>query len=219
MQPYVQTGLEAIRIVHILAGATALFSGILALGLFKQSKRHRLFGKFFFNAMIVVFFTAVVLAGVQGLNFLLCIAFLSFYSAYRGVRAMLILKGSHAKWYDQLAGSSVVLCGAYLVLIAISAYSEGEGDAAIIFGAFGILSIYLALSSMREYVNIPTGAVRWFRIHKSSMGGALIATMTAFTVTALQFLPDLVAWLGPTIVFSPVLALIIRRSERDGMKA
>jgi len=47
------------------------------------------------------------------------------------------------------------------------------------------------------------------------MGAALIATMTAFSVTALQFLPPLVGWLWPTVIFSPLLVVIIRRTDKQ----
>jgi len=213
MQSILSFSIDVLRFFHIAAGSIALLSGIIALGVFQKVNYHRRFGKVFFNAMVIVFITAVVLATYRGFEFLLCIAFLSFFNAYRGVRAMQILKGGRVLWFDQVAAAAVLLTGAYMLyLSALAAHGE-KWSAVIVFAVFGTLSIYLAISSMHEFKGVSSKDPYWFRVHRASMGGALIATITAFSVTALSFLPDLIAWLGPSIVFSPILALIIRKSE------
>lgn len=201
-------------VVHIIAGAVALLSGLIALGLFKSTPKHKLYGKAFFYAMVVIFITAVLLSLYRGLDFLLCIAFLSFYSAYRGVRALKFLKGARFAWYDYLSGGAVMCAGLYLVIQGAGYGLDDQWSGMIIAGAFGLLTMALAVGSMREGMRMPSGSPAWFRTHKSAMGGALIATMTAFTVTAVDFLPDLVRWLGPTLLLTPALSYIIRLSER-----
>ena len=210
--------LQSTLVIHIISGTVALVSGLLAMGLFKRTQQHRKAGKLFFYAMTMIFATAVSLAAIKGLSFLLCIAFLSYYSAFRGVRALKFLRGSSVRWYDGVAGVLVILCGMYLSLRGYRIFIVGNTEAAIIHLAFGGLTILLAIGGLLELIRSRKQKVNWFRVHKSAMGGALIATMTAFSVTALSFLPDIVAWLGPTIVLSPVLSLVIRSSER-GSKA
>ncbi|NQV53204.1 MAG: hypothetical protein HQ500_08465 [Flavobacteriales bacterium] len=213
MQSILSFSIDVLRFVHIAAGSIALLSGIIALGAFRKVKYHKRFGMAFFRAMVIVFITAVVLATYRGFEFLLCIAFLSFFSAYRGVRAMQMLKGGSIMWYDQAAAVSVLLTGGYMLYLSSLALQGESWSAVIVYGVFGVLSLFLAISSIREFNSVSSKDPYWFRVHRASMGGALIATMTAFSVTALDFLPDLIAWIGPSLVFSPMLAWIIRRSE------
>lgn len=55
---------------------------------------------------------------------------------------------------------------------------------------------------------------RWLYRHIGRMGGAYIAIITAFLVINLTFLPDMVAWLGPTFIGSPLITFYIRRYKK-----
>jgi FtsH-binding integral membrane protein len=51
-------------------------------------------------------------------------------------------------------------------------------------------------------------------LHGGRMGGAFIASVTAFLVVNNDFMHPLIAWLGPTVIGSPLIALGIRNFYR-----
>ncbi|MBT3647224.1 MAG: hypothetical protein HN542_03170 [Flavobacteriales bacterium] len=202
------------RVAHILAGAIALVSGLLALGFFKVIKTHCMFGKIFFYAMTMVFITAIHLSTVHGIDFLFCIAVLSYFSTYHGVRSLLFWKGTKSNYRDWTAALLTVGAGLYLIAKAAFSFNGNIRAEHIVYLAFGTLTSFLAIQSIRSIKTIETGNIKWFESHRGNMGGALIATITAFSVTAIDFLPDLVAWLGPTIILTPLLTLLIRKTNK-----
>ncbi len=50
--------------------------------------------------------------------------------------------------------------------------------------------------------NLKDGKQHWFFAHLTRMCAAYIATTTAFVVVNVNFLPQLVVWLGPTVIGS-----------------
>ncbi len=205
---------ETTRWIHIVCGGFALTSGLLALVLSRKTNLHRPLGKVFFYSMIVVFVTAVVLALRAGIEFLFCLAFLSFYSALRGVRALRFLKGAQVHRLDWVAAASVLMCGIYLVGRGSMAIFSGN-MIAILYIFFGGLSMFLAFEGGKDLRKLKSGDPKWFRVHQGSMGGALIATITAFSATTLTFLPGLVQWLWPTVLLAPMLSYLIRSFNKS----
>ena len=198
------------RWIHIVSGTLALTSGLVALGLSQKTSLHRPVGKVYFYSMIAVFLTAIVLSLVQHIEFLFCLAFLSFYGAFSGIRALRFLKGAPVHWADWLAATSVALCAVYLIGRGAMSFFQGGGGVAFLFIFFGFMSLFIAGSSSNDLLAIEPGDKKWFRAHQSGMGGGLIATVTAFSANTLDFLPGLVQWLWPTILLSPVLSFLIR---------
>jgi hypothetical protein len=204
-----------LRLLHIIAGAVSLLTGIAALLLSLKPKIHRAFGKVFFGAMLIVFVTAVILAITGSLQFLFVIAILSFFSTYHGIRSLRFFKGAIVRWYDFVAAALLGLSGIYLTIRGIY-YGLSMGLQAIIilhlvFGGFMLL---LAFTSINDLMKVPRFDHRWFKSHRGNMAGALIATITAFCTTALDFLPPLIAWLGPAVVFTPLFSYFIRKTNQ-----
>lgn len=209
---------QTILVSHVLTGAIALLSGLTALGLFKKTHLHRPAGKTFFYSMIIVFITAVILSIRSGIEFLFCIAILSFFSTFYGVRALSILKGAAIKWFDWLGIVAVFLSGLYIGgLGAYNLFKTGSGNS-VLFTFFGLLMLFVSTSGASELIRFKPGDIKWFKIHQSSMGGALIATITAFSANTLNFLPGLVQWLWPTVLLVPMLSFIIRKNSISTIK-
>ena len=66
-------------ILHIAAGTVALISGLVAMLATKGNRIHRLAGKVYFGGMTTIFVTALVMAIGRQLDFLLMVAFFSYY--------------------------------------------------------------------------------------------------------------------------------------------
>jgi len=204
-----------IRYAHIFSGAISLISGILALVLSPNVNRHRPLGKVFFYSMVVVFITAVILAIHGGIGFLLCVAILSFFSVVIDVRSLRFLKGSVPGLIDVVIVASLILAGGYLTFIGLRAGANGINEGAVLYSVFGVAMLFYGASVYRQLLRIKPGDIMWFTVHKSNMGAALIATLTAFSTTTMSWLPSILEWFWPTIVFSPILGYFIKKSKQN----
>jgi len=190
MENFVQGILSTGLFIHVIAGVKALVSGLIALGLFRRPVKHRKVGKVFFYSMLVVFVTAISISAYKGIDFLVCIAVFSFYLVFKGVRSLRKFKGSETRWYDHGAAIAFMISGLYLITKAFTAFQNDNLSSTVIYAAFSVFMVVKGIQGMRQFSTKPSRDPFWFREHKGSMGGALIATMTAFGVTALSFLPD-----------------------------
>ena len=208
-----ESAISFLRVLHISAGVLALCSGLLAMGLFKSSGLHMRAGKLFFYCMLLVFTTAVILSVNARTPFLFAIGVFSFYFTLHGVRSMRFFKGAQTNALDAIAASVLALTGIFLFGRGLYHSFSGFGVSIILHLVFGAAIMFLAFMSASALIQLKPGDMKWFRSHQASMGGALIATITAFCTTALDFLPALVAWIGPSLLLSPLLSIIIRRTS------
>src|SRR5437879_11715549 len=80
--------IAAIRLVHVAAGALALFVAPIPMLTAKGGPTHRRWGKVYFWAMAVVAATAVVVGYWRSILFLMLTAVFSFYAALSGYRVL-----------------------------------------------------------------------------------------------------------------------------------
>lgn len=204
-----------LRILHIVCGAVALFSGTIALICSPNTPRHRPLGKIFAAAMLGVFITAVILAIRHGIDFLFCIAILSFFSVVIGVRALRFLKGQKPNEWDWMAIMILGLAGIYTSgQGALVAFSGNFNGSVFLFLFFGLGMVFYASMLATELMRTKPGSKKWFTLHQSNMGAALIATITAFSTTTMTFLPSILPWIWPTIILSPMLSWYINKSKK-----
>ena len=87
----------------------------------------------------------------------------------------------------------------------LSILLAGNGVQPAILLAFSSIGLTMALSDWRDWARGPvTGKARIAR-HLGRMLGGTIATITAAGAVNLSFLPDLVVWLGPAAIITPVI--------------
>ena len=184
--------IKIILITHIGAGTVALLSGPIAMFTKKGGKSHRRAGKVYAIGMVIVFITAVTLSVFKDIPFLLMIAFFSFYLVVSGYRAL-----SYKKLHkgQKVAAGDFVFCWACFilswVLVGWGVYKIGwEGN---IFGLVGIvlglLACRLIYTNISAFKKKPNDPQYWLFAHVTGMGGAYIATFTAFAVVNVTFLP------------------------------
>jgi len=203
-----QLVINILLIMHIGAGGLALLAGPAAMLTQKGGRAHRLVGKLFFWCMTLVIITALIIALYKYIPFLLMIAALSYYSIVSGYRA-LYHKGLRNKKVikpiDWLALSVNALANLAFIIWGATLLSTQTGTAILAF-AFGGIGLTLSINNLINFIKKPKDPMHWLYAHIGGFMGGYIATVTAFSVTALQVVPGIWGWLWPTLVFTPVIS-------------
>jgi uncharacterized membrane protein len=203
--------------LHIAAGATALLAGLVPMLGRKGGKTHVRAGRLYVYCMITVAATAVLLCLLQPLTIgrllLTGVAVLSFYLSFSGWRAARRRSTTLATGDAVLAAVSSVVG---LLMLAAGVWLQ-----AVLFAFFGVLiSLFAGLDTVRSWHPKPAATpTPWLFRHFTRMGGAYIATFTAFVVVNLgRWLPSgapqwsgLVGWMAPTVVGTIIITRTVRK--------
>ncbi len=198
--------------LHVFAGITTLIVGPIAIFYnFRNAKNHRLAGKIFFYAMLLVCFSAVIgylkRPEVIFYQFLLGISSIVFIGMITGTRAMLFMKNKATlnvwDWGVALLG---VATGIIMMIRAVQNYTDGgELIFSILFGFFGTATLKDGVQSILRIVNFKKIAKQvWYKTHIDNMLGGFTASTTAFTVNIGQSLPWFIQWFGPMLILMPI---------------
>ncbi len=195
---------QIILFMHILAGVVALATAGVAVGSAKGGWLHRRAGNAYTLAMLAVGLSALMLAVVHPNPFLFAVGVFSLYLVFTGWRAAMLRDGRH-RTLDHAGGAVMALAGLGMLGWGAQGVVAGSGAQPVILLAFGSIGLTMALVDWRDWARGPvTGKARIAR-HLGRMLGGTIATITAAGVVNLGFLPDLVVWLGPTALITPVI--------------
>lgn len=201
-------------VLHIAGGTIALLTGLGAMLTIKGSKVHRLFGKIYFWGMTAVFVGALFMAIAHSLDFLLMVAFFSYYMTVRGYR-ILSQKKLHAGQKAALPDwGFAALSGLFIVALigwGVWALLNGStmGIVGIVFGAIG--SSFL-INDVKKFITPPKEKMHWWYGHISSMGGSYISAVTAFVVVNIQ-IPQFqwVLWVLPGVIGGVLISRTIKK--------
>lgn len=204
--------------IHIGAGTLALASGTVALVSRKGVGLHRRAGTLFFIAMVANTLASFVLATIHPSAFLLAIGVFSLYLVFAGWRAI-VSRGPKAQALDWAAALIMLAVGIFMIGRAgweMFLGPIGANPALLVFGGIGGA---LAVEDLRSFAHVlPRGPERLSR-HLTRMVAAMIATTTAFAVVNLHQLPQLVPWLGPTVIGVPLIVYWNIRVQRGAITA
>jgi uncharacterized membrane protein len=214
--------LKPVLFVHIAAGSVALASMWVPMLARKGGILHRRAGWVFVAAMAIVATSAVILAGGRlyldprpeaksaGV-FLLYIALLTSTAVSSGVR---VLRAKHRttaqrNWWD--LGLPALLSTSSLGIAAFALVTRQP-----LFAAFSLVGIINGVSNLRYWLRRPSSPMHWWFAHMNGMLGGCIAAVTAFVVVNAGNLglPQLVAWLTPSVVGSVGTAIWTRYYQR-----
>jgi uncharacterized membrane protein len=202
--------------LHIAAGTLALLAGPVAMVAAKGHKLHRQSGRIYFYGMTGVFLSAVVMAVLKSLSFLLMVAFFSYFLVLTGQRA-LSLKKLHAgqryapiDWViygvSGLFGLGLLVSGTWVLLSG-----NGFGTVSVVFGFLMSLLVYRGI---RRASNPPADPRHWLYAHLIGMGAGYISTATAFIVVNATMVPLTYRWLLPTVLGFPIIITTVVRLKR-----
>ena len=189
--------------IHIACGFISLVCSLGAMISPKGYYRHRRFGTYFFYGMTGVFITAIPMAIMKHLLFLFLIAIFSYYLAFSGRRYARNRLGWPAK-IDWVVSCAMLFVSAIMILLGIYHFNL-DNYQCIVLIVFGVIGGIISTSDLKTYrMQSAVGRLRIAK-HLSAMLGATIAAITAFSVTNLSFKPEIVIWLGPTVLLVPVI--------------
>lgn len=212
-----ETLFKLILIIHVIAGSIGLFTGTINIIRAKGDKKHQLVGKFFFYGMVINSIAGFIMSVMHKNLFLLIIAVFTFYMVATGQRFLSLKridKGDAAKPIDWALSVIMVLFA--LCFLGYGFYlCMNETNLGIVLLVFGLISILMARKDILIYKGNFKFRNYWLLMHIQRMVGGYIAALTAFLVVNNTYLPALFAWLGPTVVLTP---LIFYWSKKNALK-
>jgi hypothetical protein len=211
--------LSILLYIHALSGGLGLLSGTLVFILKKGNEKHVLIGRIFFWTMLLSGVSALILALLKERSFLLAVGVMTVYSIISGVRYLHIHKSSpvfKATILDWVNTAFIAISGCWFLYFGSKLLISGES-----FGIVFVVFTFLCLSSFREdYLNFNGKAKQknfWLLMHISRMGGAYIASFTAFLVVNAHHIPleipGFIYWLLPAAIFTPLIVKWTRKNE------
>lgn len=211
---------QSLLILHIIAGFLALLTGAMAMSATKGQKNHLKSGKWYVYMMYVVGLSAILMTGLKPNPFLFTVGVFTLYLTYTGQRSIFYfrLKEAYATgWKDLLPISIALIVSAGMVIQPIYTMLETGKFFVSVMGVFGLI---LLISALRDLSKILQSRIfhpndkTWLIKHIGMIGGAYIATLTAFLVTNVNLNPGWVVWLAPTLVGS----ILISKASKDWRK-
>ncbi len=198
--------------IHIMAGCIAMSTSIAALSTKKGKHKHRIFGRYFFYSMNGLFFTAIPMSLLQENRFLFCIAIFSYYLAWTGWRYAL-RKILPATRVDKLISFIMLLVSIGMISLAFWNWNSSSYESIVLL-VFGLLGGRFSLSDLILFRQTHYPKHERFIRHIGGMVGGTIAVFTAVLVVNVRFQPEWILWLGPTIIFIPLIAYWVIRVKK-----
>jgi uncharacterized membrane protein len=213
---------EHLHWLHIVSGFTAFLVAPIALVTQKGSRVHRFWGKVYFWTLSLVASTAVLMSVINTNHFLMMVAVFSFYLAFSGYRSTFrkaLWRKKKVSWIDWTGAMCAMAFGAGLIFYGLIAMVSDAGQSlAYVSVIFGVIGVALAIGDLRLFNSPPNDKHRWMFDHMIGMCASYIATVSAFSVVNLTFLPVLVQWLWPSLIGTPLLIFWVRSYKKRFMK-
>lgn len=212
---------SAMLLIHIISGFLALACGGIAIATKKGKGIHISAGRVYFWSMILVTLTALYLSIVEVIPFLFLIAVFSFYLTWTGYKSIHWKNRSLPTGvyrFDAVLTHTIALFGVLMITLSLLAWmnihvDETISSLKIVLFVFGAGTLIFAVEDLfLLYRTRQSSSFLWIYTHIGRMLGAYIATFTAFLVVNAQFFPSpLIAWLGPTVIGTPLIFYWISR--------
>lgn len=207
-------------VIHIVSGFLALLYGAIAIVSHKGDRNHKISGKSYVIAMYLVGISAIIMTQIKPNPFLFTVGVFTLYLTYAGNRSIFYyrLKESYGpSWKDILPNAIGLLVSFGMVALPVFHMVKTRTISVSVMGIFGLILMIFAGRDLAKVIKDDVFAPHdktWLIKHIGMVGGAYIATLTAFLVTNIQFSPGWVIWLLPTLVGS----ILIAKTSRDWKK-
>ena len=201
---------DVLLALHVIGGSVALMTGPAPMLSRKGGPLHRQTGFVFAAAMGLASVSAFALALVVSNRLLLAIAVLTAFLIISGLQAARFRHGVRPGRADEALALLLACFGMWLLW-----GSASPADATGLF--FGAGSLVLAA---RQWLLLRADRPDWLLAHIAGMGGAYTATVTAFLVVNLGFLPKPVIFIVPTVAGTAMITWAsIRHAARPAHRA
>jgi len=203
---------QILLIIHAVTGGIALISGLFAIFAKKGQKLHLKSGLIYYWSMMLVVITGLIVGAYKGNLFISTIAVFSFYMVFTGRRILGSKKALNLAWIDWFFTSLAISIGMLMLGLGIYLFTQnGFQGAAPMLLVFGFFLLWMGLE---DFKLMKKGAIekgQFLLKHISRMGGSYIATSTAFLVVNIDFHPQWIVWLLPTVIGTPMITSASRK--------
>lgn len=208
---------KILLISHASAGFVTLITGILAMLFPKRLKIHKAVGKIFYYAMWYVVVSAFILAFLKSNVFLFLIGVLVFNSNAMGLRCLKLYKSSKfiVGWKEWTIWIVSILLLAACQSYLLHEYGFRFDGAFVVINVFSLVLLVSLIQDLKLLRSTNYTKTQYLVGHIGKMGGTFIAAITAALVQNVQSDPVWIAWLLPTIIFTPAI-VYYSRSVRSG---
>tara|TARA_Y100001968_G_scaffold264922_1_gene253958 strand:- start:1942 stop:2595 length:654 start_codon:yes stop_codon:yes gene_type:complete len=201
--------------LHAVLGIVALISGMTALLLRKERGRHTQFGIAFFGFLMAAIAASLPVIVLSQNIFLGGLGAVALYLAIMGYRIGRLRPPQAAPtntdhacvWLGLMAFSLFALLGLWVV-------QTGQllGAVMVFLGGLGVKSAW----KHRRFFADPEGDLEsWMEHHGGTLGGAIVASSTAFSAATLTNLlpdfPEWILWVAPVVLLAPVVGKQVKR--------
>lgn len=207
--------LDILLLIHVAFGIAALVSGFILILVFKGGSRHRILGWIYAASMTGIFVTSVYVSLAKSNLFLLLVGFFSFYLVHSGVRYRYVAK-TGVLLMDKVFTLIYGLIYLFLIAYAIYGFYLGSTGLGLVLLSFGLIGISLLKNDFKLYILGRTEHLKfWLNEHIGRMIGSYISAVTAFAVNNIQFEPNFIVWLAPTVLGTPLIIYFTRKYVRS----
>ena len=207
---------QILLFLHIIAGSLSLLTGTLNMILPKGGKIHQKIGRIFVTGMMLTGGSALFMAQIKPNPFLFIIGVFTIYLVGTADRYIKLNKNKPLL-IDWVYTLGMFVFGSIFIIWGVISLTKSEGMSAVllIFGSIGLYSVH------QDFKNYKGEAKhRNYRLltHIGRMVGGFTATVTAVLVVNASYIPiaipDVVYWLTPTLIFTPLSIYWIKKRKK-----
>ncbi len=199
--------------LHIALGSTGLIAGAITLILKKGDARHKKIGKLFAYAMLGSAAASFVIAVLHDQKFLFIVGVFTVYLIGTGMRYLRQRRAPKPQAIDWTLSIFMLVFGTLFVVYAAYLFYYGNNFGSVLL-VFGLISLALVQRDYTFYFKTNNHPKMWLLEHITRMVAGEIASFTAFVVVNNTLLPDVLAWLLPTVI-GTVLITIWRKRVKE----
>ncbi|MFZ4544067.1 MAG: hypothetical protein ACOYOA_08470 [Saprospiraceae bacterium] len=190
---------------HILTGGTSLLLGSYILATKKGDQQHKLLGNIFFYSMLISAIIALVMSMMHTKYFLFIIGIFTSYMLLSGKRYLQKKQVTDVEIMDWLITAMMLIFGFGFIGFGVYLLINSNNFGVVMF-VFGFISMTFVLQDYNNFTGKSKIKNYWMTSHIQRMCGAYIASATAFLVVNNHILPNVVAWLLPTLIIAPLIS-------------
>ena len=207
---------QILLFLHIIAGSLSLLTGTLNMILPKGGKIHQKIGRIFVTGMMLTGGSALFMAQIKPNPFLFIIGVFTIYLVGTADRYIKLNKNKPLL-IDWVYTLGMFVFGSIFIIWGVISLTKSEEMSAVllIFGSIGLYSVH------QDFKNYKGEAKhRNYRLltHIGRMVGGFTATVTAVLVVNASYIPitipDVVYWLTPTLIFTPLSIYWIKKRKK-----
>ncbi|WP_298303097.1 DUF2306 domain-containing protein [Flavobacterium sp.] len=195
---------QILLVLHILGGSISLLLGLFIMITKKGNRIHKIVGKIYFYSMLTAAIVALPMSYLHPNYFLFIIGVFTAFMLLSGKRYLLKKKTSDVTSTDWLLTIIMLIFGLGFLGFGMLNLIKNEFFG-IVFIAFGSISLLFVGQDYKNFKGKSSVKNYWLTTHIQRMTGSYIASVTAFIVVNNTILPDIIAWLLPTLIIVPLI--------------